>query len=179
MWLVTRPMETREKWYVLPLGAVILFNPLNALAKLNPQWSVVQDVEPRSKIRVRLYDREAESRISGRLSSSTDKTVTITSKGGPTRTFEQQEVERVSVRRPFARHFWHPAAWIACGLTALGMKFHIDSDGNLNPDYTGALIAGAIAWGITVGLCPSYKTIYNVSKKHRKSIRSGTSSANN
>ena len=81
---------------------VVAIWPPAAAAKVKSDWSGVQKVKPGTKTTVVLYtDRapQGKKEVKGRFHSATLESITVTLKGGQTRTVQKQSVFNVLVDR--------------------------------------------------------------------------------
>ncbi len=107
----------------LLLAAGMLCQTAAAGARIKSDWSRVREVEPGTKVWVRLYKNETPKGrprvVLGRFASAGADSVAIVLSDGKTAAFEKRAVRRVSVRRP-ARQRW-PAGVAAGGMAAIDL----------------------------------------------------------
>ncbi len=105
------------------LAVLLLAAVLPATAGIKSDWSRVREVEPGTKVWVRLYKNEVPRGtarvVPGRFASAGAASVAIVLSDGNSVTFEKRVVRRVSVRRP-ARQRW-PAGVAAGGMAAINI----------------------------------------------------------
>ena len=98
-------------------GAVLALAPASQ-AKPGRDWARVQAVEAPRKVRVVLHDDKAPNgkrKLSGVFASATADGLTIGLRDGTMRTFQRDEVRRVSVKQPFLQR---RKAWSLTALAA-------------------------------------------------------------
>ncbi len=106
-------------------GAVLALAP-ESQAKPGQDWSRVQGVEAARKVRIVLYDDEAPKgrrKLNGVFASSTADSLAIVLRDGTTRTFQRDDVRRVSIKRRFLqrRKAWGVTALAAFGAVAFDL----------------------------------------------------------
>ncbi len=114
---------------VLAAGGAVLALASVSQARPGRDWSRVRNVETARQVRIVLHDDKAprgRRKLSGVFSAATADSLTLVLQDGTTRTWQRNEVRRVSVKRAFLqrRKAWGVTALAACGAAVFHLLLH-------------------------------------------------------
>lgn len=150
-------------------------------ARHMPDWSKVQAVPPQTKTEIQLYEDEAPQgsrKVRGRFHSATADSLTLTLKGGQTRTLQKATVRKVLTRRPILKR---GPGWAALALTFSVLQILLSGSARVDNVSGSTMVRAHAIYTLPITAAFFYGSrmggIYEVPPNQRDWVPQGTSSA--